>query len=114
MGERSVSVHKSMKALFGVILLTAFAAGATLPAAAGQIVKVYLPLALKGSACPTSSANSYSGGGALQYDHDDPPRPAEAHADKNLDLRGYTPTSAALSLQNLGGLDPVQPPQLAT
>ena len=56
---------------------------------------VYLPLVFGSSpppfACPTSSANSYASGTATQYDLDNPVRPAQTHADKNLALRGYTP-----------------------
>jgi hypothetical protein len=80
---------------------------------------VYLPLIQRQPpfACPTSSANSYASGTAYQYDMDDPVRPAQAHADKNLALRGYTPnTDAGLrrELVNYGADDPVMPPQFAT
>ena len=83
---------------------------------------MYLPLAFKSPqpppfACPTSSINSYASGTAYQYDLDNPVRPAQAHADKNLALRGYTPnTDMGLrrELVNYGADDPVMPPQLAT
>ena len=82
---------------------------------------MYLPLVFGSSpppfACPTSSANNYASGTATQYDLDDPVRPAQAHADKNLALRGYTPnTDAGLrrELVNYGADDPTMPPQLAT
>jgi hypothetical protein len=85
--------------------------------------QVYLPLVLGPTppvppfACPSSSTNSYASGTAYQYDLDDPVRPAQAHADKNLALRGYTPnTDAGLrrELVNYGTDDPTRPPQLAT
>ena len=83
--------------------------------------RVYLPLVFGSSpppfACPTSSTNSYASGTATQYDLDDPVRPAQAHADKNLALRGYTPnTDVGLrrELVNYGADDPTMPPQLAT
>ena len=83
--------------------------------------RVYLPLVFGSSpppfACSTASTNSYASGTATQYDLDNPVRPAQAHADKNLALRGYTPnTDAGLrcELVNYGADDPTMPPQLAT
>lgn len=84
--------------------------------------ETYLPLTLGPAspmpfACPASSANRYASGPVFQYDLDDPVRPAQAHADKNLALRGYTPnTDAGLrrELINYGTDDPVRPPQFAT
>ncbi len=82
--------------------------------------RVYLPLVVRLKppfVCPVSSVNSYAQGPAYQYDLDDPVRPAQAHADKNLALRGYAPnTDAGLrrDLVNYGTDDPVMPPQLAT
>jgi hypothetical protein len=84
--------------------------------------RVYLPLVLRPAsppafACPTSSTNSYASGMAYQYDLDNPVRPAQAHADKNLALRGYAPnTDAGLrrELVNYGADDPAMPPQFAT
>ena len=83
--------------------------------------RVYLPLVFRSSpppfACPTASTNSYASGTATQYDLDNPVRPAQAHADKNLALRGYTPnTDAGLrrELVNYGTDDPTRPPQFAT
>jgi hypothetical protein len=67
--------------------------------------------------CPTTSTNQYASGTAYRYDQDDPVRPAYNHADKNLDLRGYTPnTDPGLQreLVDYGSDDPTQPPQLAT
>lgn len=79
----------------------------------------FLPLVAKmpASACPTYSNRSYGPGPAFQYDLDNPVRPAEAHADKNIALRSYAPvTDPTLrrELINLGTDDPVRPPQLAT
>lgn len=81
----------------------------------------FLPLVVRnqGSAavCPGSSQHAYSGGTAFQFDQDDPVRPAYAHADKDLALRGYTPnTDAGLQreLVDYGSDDAIQPPQLAT
>jgi hypothetical protein len=82
--------------------------------------RVYLPLTLKPAppyVCPANSANSYASGEARQYDMDDPVRPAVAHADKNLALRGYAPNSDAglrRELVNYGTDDPKPPPQFAT
>jgi len=84
--------------------------------------RVYLPLAFKSPqpppfACPTSSINSYASGMAYQYDLDNPVRPAQAHADKNLLLRGYEPNIDAglrRELVDYGADDPVMPPQFAT
>ncbi|MCL6431826.1 MAG: hypothetical protein K6V36_13355 [Anaerolineae bacterium] len=89
------------------------------PARAAGQYRTYLPFVAKAptSVCPTSSSNQYSAGAAMQYDLDDPVRPAEQHADKNLDLRGYTAsTDPALvrSLVNYGTDDENQPPQFAT
>ena len=68
-------------------------------------------------ACPTTSSIPYAGGVALQFDKDNPVRPAYNHADKNIELRGYTlNTDPGLKreLVNYGSDDPNQPPQLAT
>jgi uncharacterized repeat protein (TIGR01451 family) len=67
--------------------------------------------------CPTTSTHQYSSGTAYQYDPDDPVRPAYNHADKNLELRGYTPNTdpdLQRELVDYGSADPTQPPQLAT
>lgn len=77
----------------------------------------YFPIVLIPEGCPTSSQNQYESGPAFQFDQDDPVRPAELHADKNLDLRGYVRNVDAglrTDLVNYGSDDPVQPPQLAT
>ena len=63
--------------------------------------RVYLPLLFKQAkppppyVCPTNSANGYDSGEARQHDGDDPVRPAVAHADKNLALRGYVSNADA-------------------
>lgn len=67
--------------------------------------------------CPLTSTNLYSSGTAYQYDQDNPVRPAHNHADKNIELRGYSPNTDPNITQGLvdyGSDDPVQPPQLAT
>ena len=77
----------------------------------------YLPLIASADICPTDSANQYQGGTAHQVDQDDPVRPAYEHADKNIELRGYTPnTDPGLQrgLIDYGSDDPTQPPQFAT
>ena len=98
------------------------AARSDAPSPPSPAARVYLPLAFKSPqpppfACPTSSANSYASGTAYQYDLDNPVRPAQAHADKNLALRGYElNTDAGLrhELVNYGTDDLTMPPQLAT
>ena len=75
------------------------------------------PTALPPGSCPATSTNSYAAGPATQYDLDNPVRPAHNHADKNIDLRGYTPStdpSLKRELVNYGTDDPTQPPQFAT
>ena len=67
--------------------------------------------------CPTTSANQYSSGTAYQYDLDNPVRPAQYHADKNIELRGYSldvDPNITRGLVDYGSDDPTQPPQLAT
>jgi hypothetical protein len=63
--------------------------------------------------CPTTSARQYAAGPVLQFDQDNPVRPAAAHAAKNLGLRGYAAVTANLVLTPMG-TDSPQPPQLAT
>lgn len=115
-----MQIQKPMRLLLSLVLLFAFAAGANLPsAAAGENVKVYLPLIFKPAVapppvCAPTSGNSYAAGGAIQWDRDNPVRPTAAHADKNLALRSYSSTNAPKVLVNLGSDDPNQPPQLAT
>lgn len=86
----------------------------------GDVVPVaYLPAIFSSPpfSCASSSANSYASGVAYQHDSDNPVRPAYNHADKNIDLRGYTPNtdpSLVRELINYGSGDPTQPPQFAT
>ena len=86
----------------------------------GDIVPVaYLPVIFSPPAfsCADSSTNSYASGIAYQYDGDSPVRPADNHADKNIELRGYAPNadpSLVRELIDYGSGDPTQPPQLAT
>lgn len=79
---------------------------------------VYLPFVAKPYTCPTTSTNQYSGGIAYQYDQDDPVRPAYNHADKNIELRGYTLNTGSDFERELvdyeGTGEPDVPPQLAT
>lgn len=70
--------------------------------------------AVYASQCPATSGRSYAQGPVQQWDGDNPVRPAHAHADKNLGLRGYSRVNAAKSFVDYGSDDPVQPPQLAT
>jgi hypothetical protein len=85
------------------------------PTTAGTTYFVHLPVVIKGeAACPAVSINTYAAGPAFQFDNDNPVRPAASHADKNLGLRGYTPTTAPAALVDYGSGDPTQPPQLAT
>jgi len=76
----------------------------------------YLPFVAGAPACPTESTNQYEGGTAYQYDLDDPVRPAWNHADKNIELRGYTPSSDPDLVKGLVdyGCDDPNAPQLAT
>lgn len=79
--------------------------------------RAYLPLAFSPTGCPGISINTYSSGMVFQFDTDNPVRPAYNHADKNLDLRGYTlnsNTNLQRELVDYGSDDPTQPPQLAT
>ena len=78
----------------------------------------YLPLALRqSSVCPTFSLNEYSGGTVFQFDLDDPVRPADNHADKNVELRNYSlNTDGDLQRELVAFVsdEPIQPPQIAT
>jgi hypothetical protein len=82
------------------------------------VAYVYLPCIAQPYTCPTTSTNQYSGGIAYQYDQDDPVRPAYNHADKNIELRGYTLNTGSDFERELvdyeGTGEPDVPPQLAT
>jgi hypothetical protein len=67
-------------------------------------------------ACPTTSGNSYQAGVMYQYDTDNPVRPDDHHADKNLKMRSYEALpDQSWGFYNYGpSHDPGQPPQFAT
>jgi hypothetical protein len=82
-----------------------------------QVHLAYLPVVVSAGGCGPDTGQAYSQGPAFQFDLDNPVRPAWNHADKNLTLRGYTPTtspSLQRELVDYGSDDPNQPPQLAT
>lgn len=119
MGEDRGKRFVLLAILLGATLVGAIAAGTGGVMASPAEVKPasYLPLVAQPPGCPTTSTNHYSAGGAYQFDLDNPVRPAWNHADKNLDLRSYTPNNdSALQreLVNYGSDDPTQPPQFAT
>jgi hypothetical protein len=79
----------------------------------------YLPIVLNPPefTCATTSANQYASGPVSQYDTDNPVRPADEHADKNIELRGYIVNDDPTLVRELidyGSGDPTQPPQFAT
>ena len=79
-------------------------------------VYAYLPYVASERICPTDSAHDYTSGTAYQYDQDDPVRPAWNHADKNIELRGYSRNTDAGLVRDLVdyGCDDEDAPQLAT
>lgn len=91
---------------------------ASAPAEPGAMTpRVRLPAIFSFStACPTASGNSYGAGIMYQFDGDDPVRRAWNHADKNLDLRGYSLTSGTTGLVDVGrdAGETIKPPQLKT
>ncbi len=100
-------------------VLSVMASAHAQPAAPELDSTLYLPLVIKPpeSVCPVSSGNSYSSGFALQYDLDNPVRPAYNHADKNVALRGYIANNdpgLIRDLRDYGSDDKTQPPQFAT
>ena len=104
-----------------LILLLSVSFGAAQPYAMPQADLTpmsfsYLPLVAAAPGCPATSPNEYASGTAFQYDTDDPVRPARLHADKNIELRGYTPNtdpSLVKALVDYGCDDP-DAPQLAS
>ena len=79
--------------------------------------EIYTPPVTGLGSCPFTSTREYSGGKIYQHDKDDPVRPAYHHADKNIELRGYTlntDTGFERDLVDHGSDDPTQPPQFAT
>ncbi len=75
----------------------------------------YFPLVAAAPVCPSTSPNEYVSGTAFQYDTDDPVRPAHLHADKNIELRGYTPNTDPGLVERLVdyGCDDPDAPQFA-
>lgn len=77
--------------------------------------RIYLPLlASAGLDCGTGAA--YASSPAFQVELDDPPRPADLHADKNPALRGHEPhgdPGVYAGPMDYGQDDPTGPPQLA-
>lgn len=110
--------------LLGLSLIVVSAAllwryGATpVVAKAGALApQAYLPLMRIPEACPEESGNQYQPGTAFQFDLDNPVRPAELHADKNITLRGFIQNLSPglrYDLVDYGANTGVQPPQLAT
>jgi hypothetical protein len=82
--------------------------------AAGQEENVFLPLFL--SPAPPAINCHVPGTSYSSFPVIPPPtdRPAAQHADLNLALRGYNPTTAALTLQDYGGDTDPGAPQLDT
>jgi hypothetical protein len=126
--SRGNGMHKGFWLCIGVALGLALAGsaataleGPTLTALQEYDHFVYVPLARLAPSpkfiCPTLSTNQYSAGTAIQFELDDPVRPAWNHADKNIALRSYAPntdTDFQRGLVDYGSGDPTQPPQLAT
>jgi hypothetical protein len=72
--------------------------------------QVFLPL-LSGATCDNPTGETY---GTLTVNPPPTDRPAEQHADLNLALRGYAPTTNLLGLVDLGGPFDGRGPQLFT
>lgn len=109
--------------LFIALILSASSLGQTsaAPSDLTPTAYAYLPIVIRQptptSVCPTISTNQYTGGTAFQFDMDDPVRPADNHADKNLALRSYelnTDPDLQRELVTYGPGEPEQPPQFAT
>ncbi len=115
--KRSVPILASGLAVLTFLAISAMGvSGApSLPLDLTPTAYVYLPLVFNQQyTCPETSSNQYSGGVAFQYDTDNPVRPADLHADKNLALRSYTPTVPAHQELVSYGSEYPQPPQFAT
>lgn len=86
-------------------------------AAAAPTQMVYLPIILH-QATPTpacATGQTYSQGPVLQFDTDNPVRPAWNHADKNFALRGYTSDNGhTKNLVAIGGSTDANAPQLGS
>ncbi|MFT5197108.1 MAG: hypothetical protein ACI9EW_000884 [Cellvibrionaceae bacterium] len=102
---------------FVTLFMWAVFAKTGMQAQGGLTPQAYLPIVLSAEACAGSSNLIYTSGIAYQFDTDNPVRPAYNHADKNIELRGYS-TNTASNLQkeliDYGSGDPTQPPQFAT
>jgi hypothetical protein len=69
--------------------------------------RIYMPVITNSGACAPIAGSSYQGLSVASAPTD---RPAEAHADLNLALRGYTPANGELGLVAYnGGSDPAAP-----
>ena len=103
-----VNARRSLFATF--FLLAVIRPG---PAAASSAADVHLPIVfsspLASAACDPIAGESY---GALDVDGKPTDRPAEEHADLNLELRGYEVTSAPLILVVYGPTGDPGAPQL--
>ena len=108
--------------VMSLLIVVVSSAGATIygqgRTSASEVSAVaYMPLIFRSPPCPETSNRHYAAGWAFQIELDDPVRPAWNHADKNLDLRGYTPYGSGTlqrELVDYGSGDPNQPPQFAT
>lgn len=105
--------------ILSLLLLVCVIAQSNAEPQAELIPRAYLPIVLSPPefACATTSANQYTSGPVFQYDTDNPVRPAYDHADKNIELRGYTlndDPNLVRELIDYGSGDPTQPPQFAT
>lgn len=105
--------------LYGALLVTLFPQPASGQREGGDeyTYLAFLTASTSTGNCPTGSSQSYSQGTAFQFELDNPVRPAWNHADKNLELRSYTPNNSPTLLRelvNYGSGDPTQPPQFAT
>ncbi len=118
--RQKLSISVMGAAILVLLVFSTFDASSAslLPLDLTPVAYVYLPCIAQSYTCPTTSTNQYSGGIAYQYDKDSPVRPAYNHADKNLELRGYTPNTGSDFERELvdyeGAGEPVLPPQLAT
>lgn len=93
------------------------AAGLTPSSSAGPMPSqasptAYLALMMRGRTCAglMPPGETY---GALRIEGAPSDRPAEAHPDLNLDVRGYVPTEAFLGLVDYGGGSDPRAPQLS-
>lgn len=76
-----------------------------------QFFRVHLPVVIK--VFPDLCQPTGESYGSIPVRDWEPSPPAETHADLNLAVRGYTPTTAFLGLVDIGGAWDPAPPQLA-